>query len=79
MRYGGTFALGKVHTELSPNVTESDWGNVALRREEWKKLGAVGRIESEQESKGKVSIECAISSPVQASRLNHYRHNTITP
>ena len=47
---------GRLETRRAVFFPDVSWMD-KLMSEEWKKLGAVGLVESEQESKGKVSIE----------------------
>lgn len=47
---------GRLETRRAALVTDVAWMDKPMR-EKWKKLGAVGMIESEQESKGKTCIE----------------------
>lgn len=47
---------GRLETRRAAFVSDVSWMDKSMR-ESWKKLGAVGMIESEQEIKGKVSID----------------------
>ena len=47
---------GRLETRRAAFVTDVSWMDKPMR-EDWKKLAAVGMIESEQEIKGKISIE----------------------
>jgi len=47
---------GRLETRRATFVTDVSWLDKSMR-ENWKKLAAVGMIESEQEIKGKVSVE----------------------
>jgi predicted transposase YbfD/YdcC len=58
---------GRLETRRAALVTDVSWIDKPMR-ENWKKLAAVGMIESEQETKGKVSVErryFIVSSGVQ--------------
>jgi predicted transposase YbfD/YdcC len=47
---------GRLETRRATLVADVSWMDKAMR-EDWKKLGAIGMIESEQETQGKVSID----------------------